>query len=353
MKMCHALARCGCEVELVALFPPRAESRGGCDPFAFYGQDPSFKLLRLRVPHLPGKTLILALRAAHRISKRPPDLVYARNIYAACLAARQNVPVIAELHSPPSDALGIAPNCLQRLTDTPSFLRAVAITDALREQLIQRYPTLDRKTLTLADAADPVAQDAVPAALPGRSGTLQIGYTGHFYHGKGVDLIVSLAERCPWATFHVAGGRQADLKRFAACFRKPGNLWVHGYLPYQEAERIRLACDVLLLPNQRVVKTRSIKSDIGPWTSPLKLFEYMAAGKAIVCSDLPVLREVLTHEYNALLCDPEDTDSWVAALVRLRDDLDMRIAIGRQAHTDFTLYHTWDTRARRILALLE
>ena len=56
------------------------------------------------------------------------------------------------------------------------------------------------------------------------------------------------------------------------------------------------------------------------FTSPLKLFDYMAAGVPIVASDLPALREVLRHEQNALLATPGDPDSFAAAVQRILAD---------------------------------
>jgi len=83
--------------------------------------------------------------------------------------------------------------------------------------------------------------------------------------------------------------------------------------------------------------------------SPLKIFEYMAAGKAMLCSDLPVLREVLIHEQTALLCDPENPEGWVRALKRLRDDVDLRKRLGKTARREFMAKYTWKTRAESIL----
>jgi glycosyltransferase involved in cell wall biosynthesis len=82
--------------------------------------------------------------------------------------------------------------------------------------------------------------------------------------------------------------------------------------------------------------------------SPLKLFEYMSAGKPIVASDLPVLREVL-DEANAVLVDPEDADAWARALESLRD-AGLRERLGVRARRDFLERHTWDIRARKVLA---
>jgi glycosyltransferase involved in cell wall biosynthesis len=111
---------------------------------------------------------------------------------------------------------------------------------------------------------------------------------------------------------------------------------------------MRLACDVLLAPYQRRVFTHG-GSDTSRWMSPLKVFEYMAAGKAIVCSDIPVLHEVLSHKETAWFCPPEDIDAWCAALTELRDDANLRLNLGQAARTTFLQHYTWRSRAAAVL----
>jgi len=82
----------------------------------------------------------------------------------------------------------------------------------------------------------------------------------------------------------------------------------------------------------------------------LKIFEYMALGKAIVCSDLPVLREVLTDQRNALLVPPEDVTAWVAAIHRLQADESLRQRLGDAARNDFLAQYSWQMRAQKVIA---
>jgi glycosyltransferase involved in cell wall biosynthesis len=83
--------------------------------------------------------------------------------------------------------------------------------------------------------------------------------------------------------------------------------------------------------------------------SPLKLFEYMSWGKPILCSDLPVLREVIEDGRNGLLLPPDDPTAWAAALCRLMDNPDEGERLGNKARADFLARHTWRQRANRVL----
>jgi len=84
--------------------------------------------------------------------------------------------------------------------------------------------------------------------------------------------------------------------------------------------------------------------------SPMKLFEYMSWGRAIIFSDLPVIHEVLKHDQHALLVAPDDVEEWVSALIRLRDEPGLADRLGRNARNAFLAEHTWDERVGRVLA---
>jgi glycosyltransferase involved in cell wall biosynthesis len=79
----------------------------------------------------------------------------------------------------------------------------------------------------------------------------------------------------------------------------------------------------------------------------MKMFDYMACGRAIISSDLPVIHEVL-NAANAVFCPPEAPEPWAQALAALLADPARRLALGRQAAQDVTRY-TWLARARRAL----
>ena len=161
-------------------------------------------------------------------------------------------------------------------------------------------------------------------------------------------MIVEMAERCRWADFHLVGGTDEDVACWRDRLRSVENVKVYGFVPLSETGGYRLACDVLLAPYQEHVAVQG-GGDTSAWMSPLKVFEYMAAGRAILCSDLPVLREVLTDETTALLCSPGDLTSWVTALERLRDDAGFREQLGRNARAEYLSKYTWKARAEKVL----
>jgi glycosyltransferase involved in cell wall biosynthesis len=91
-----------------------------------------------------------------------------------------------------------------------------------------------------------------------------------------------------------------------------------------------------------------------PYASPLKVFEYMAAARAIVAPDQPNLREVLRDGETALLFDPAEPAGFWGAVARMAQDAGLRARLGAAARAEiFRRDLTWDGNARRVVAIAE
>jgi glycosyltransferase involved in cell wall biosynthesis len=162
-------------------------------------------------------------------------------------------------------------------------------------------------------------------------------------------LLLEIAAVLPDFTFLLAGGEPGDVARLQEAARRRGleNVILAGFVPNAELPLYQAACDALLMPYQRRVEASS-GGDIARYLSPMKLFEYLACGRAILSSDLPVLREVLSAD-TAVLLPPEDVEAWSAALLALRSNTELRTALGARARQEARRY-SWEQRAGRILA---
>ena len=127
---------------------------------------------------------------------------------------------------------------------------------------------------------------------------------------------------------------------------------MHGHAPHGELPAWLAAFDVLIAPYRAKARIKT-GVDIARWISPMKLFEYMAARKPIVCSDLSVIREVLQDGRNALLVAPSDLKGWLAALERLSRDESLRKSLAATAFADLEQKYTWQQRGRNILKFVE
>lgn len=354
LKMAQALARAGHEV---TAFARRAASDPDARPgdvLAAYGVEPCFELVLLGPAGLPGaKNLLFPLAVAHELRRRPRfDLLYGRHAPALAVAApvAPGVPMAYEAHALPTRRA-------RRAVEAWLFRRRVhllvCISAALAEDYRAGFRRLPPEVVVARDGADPIPPDSgpAPAPWPGRPGAPQLGYVGHLYPGKGAELVAALAPLLPDHDLHLVGGTAADLAAWRAREGVP-NLHLHGHVPHARVPAYLARFDALLAPP--LARTASTAGrDIARWMSPLKLFEYMAAGKPILASRLPVLEEVLTHGDTALLLPPGDAPAWADAARALRADPDLARALGQRARARLLAEYTWDARAARVLARLE
>jgi glycosyltransferase involved in cell wall biosynthesis len=185
--------------------------------------------------------------------------------------------------------------------------------------------------------------------LPIQEESFLAGYTGHLYTGRGVEMMLAMAQTTPEITYLLVGGEESASTRLKESVVERGltNVVLSGFVPNSLIPICQAACDVLLMPYQQHVAASS-GGDIGRYLSPMKLFEYLAVGRPVLSSDLPVLREVLTPK-NAVLLPPKDVEAWTGALDELRRDPSKRNSLGEQARAD-SLNFSWEQRAERILA---
>lgn len=346
MKMCQSFAGTGSEVYLLAREGRKSEIGSSGDLFRYYGVEPIFEIRTLRPINFLGRGLMtLGLRSGWELLKLQPDLVYGRSVLSSLIAVCLGYDLILEVHT----TQVLKRRAFHWLIKNGNLRYLVAISQALKTRL--ESVAGDVPILVAHDGADPAPDPSgvsPPIDLSGFKDPVLIGYAGHLYPGKGGELISSLARLVPNLTFHVVGGTPDDIERTRQ--DAPGNVIFHGFLPPGRMAEILSVFDILLLPAGEQVLASGKKDDIGQVMSPLKLFEYMAVGKAILASDLPVLREVLRQGENALLVSPRDVNGWKLALEQLIANSGLREELGRRAKDDFLNKYTWDRRAERVLS---
>jgi glycosyltransferase involved in cell wall biosynthesis len=226
--------------------------------------------------------------------------------------------------------------------------RLLALTAALAHDIRQTYADAGAAAV-VPDAVDlELARRALAEPHAGAAQPPTLLYLGSLHPWKGVDSLVRMMALLPQARLRIVGGgaaRIAELQRLAAACGVSDRVQLPGAVaPLERFRAIRPAA-VCILP----LTPTSIGSR---YTSPLKLFEYMAMGKPIVASDVPALREVLRDGEHALLVPPGDIEALAQAVRRLLADAALAQALGRAAAALAQRY-SWQARADRILAALD
>ena len=349
MKACHGLASLGHEVHL---FVPGNQSFTWEELARHYGLRTSFEINGLPVqPRL--KRYDFAWKAVREARRLQVDLLYTWVLQSAWLGTRQDIPVLLEVHDRPTGKLGRRMFGWFLHSNSPK--RVLSITQTLANFLERdyQYHFLPGELVIGANGVDLEQYENLPDPVQARRllrlpSQVTAGYTGHFYAGRGMEVLVQLAQRNPETNFLWVGGRPEDVLRWQERLKSlgVGNVLLTGFVDQEHLPLYQAAADILLMPYERSIAGSSGGNSVDI-CSPMKMFDYMAAGRAIITSDLPVIREVL-NEQNALFCVPEAIDSWDGALKKLLQSPEIRSDLARQARQNIKQF-TWSARASRAL----
>lgn len=169
-----------------------------------------------------------------------------------------------------------------------------------------------------------------------------IMYVGHLYHWKGIDTVIDTAilMQKENVAFIVIGGTFEDQKKYEKICREKNlqQVYILGHKEKKEIPQYLMSADILLLPN--IPSTPESKL----YTSPIKMFEYMASEVPIIASDLPSIREVL-NPYNSILVRAGDAVALTAAIRNSTPEISH--VISQQAKKDAYEF-TWEKHVRKI-----
>lgn len=358
-KMCQALVQEGYPTEL---FAP-ANSVASLSPQDFrrhYGLETGYPVHLFR-SWLVTRGYDFILRTLWYVKRGQFDLVFSRHLAAAMWTAQIGIPTLYEGHVLPGKRLGSV--YFRRLARQTAFQGLIVISPVLGKYYRDRFADCltPERLIVEPDGVDlerftPVADRVAARQRLRLPSGFVAGYTGHLYPGRGIALITELAQRLPETTFILVGGEDADIAYWQGETRRKGigNLRFTGFVPNSQIPFYLAACDALLMPYQHWVPIIGMPAGTyssHQWMSPIKLFEYMAAQRPIIASDLPALRNFLGED-NAVLCPPDVPKAWEIALRKLQTHPERAQSRARQARQD-VVHYTWRARVRRILAQLD
>lgn len=346
-KMCSAIVRTGAGLIVVSpweyLTP--TPTGGGWE----YGISRSIPIRYLFRPKIRGGNALFRFLMRRALTSLRPNLVYGRSLEGCRVAAEKGYRTVLEIHKPEWELSSKYKNEFDKLLNASGFRAIVCISAALQECLIDTFPKLTEHTFVAHDAA-PSWVLRTPLT---ESDKFVVGYFGSLNRGKGVETILKLASLCPWALFRIVGGDKKQQRAWATGKDVPENVQFFVHQPHDVLPEMMADCDVLVAPYLNRVEVHGGGGDVSAWMSPLKIFEYMAVGRPIVCADLPVLREVLRDEENALLVRPGDVTAWQRALERLKKDKLLCHRLAKQARIEHEQSYTWDMRAEKVIGELQ
>lgn len=368
---CEAFAAAGHDVRL--WYARQGVLAGAADLYTFYGVPKTFKARKLPCLNLhtwidgklPAPIVALAfylmlatfgIAAAIGARFARPDVIYGRDPLPMWIASLlyPRAKLVWEAHSLKTSGRG---RWIQRQTLKRAFL-TVAITPPLRDDL--RALHAGANIMVAHDGIRRARFESAPSRDEARStagwprDAFVVGYMGRlttYGMTKGVDQIIAAIAQLPpdlrtRAALGLVGGPDDIANQYRDAWVQaglaPARFLYAGQVAANDVPRWIAAFDVCVLPLPR-------QTHFTYYTSPLKLFEYMASRRALIASDLPSWADVLTDGRNALLFEPESVSGLCSALIHVMTDAALRTRLADQAHHDAFAHHTWDRRAEQIL----
>jgi glycosyltransferase involved in cell wall biosynthesis len=311
--------------------------------------------------------LWFAWQARHDLRELRPDVLYQRksvlDLSGVVLSLWLGVPLIIEANDCTAAGLywervrfmGLVA-LVERLQFRAASM-AVSISTPVLDLLNARHCDTDRTRVIVngvnAELFDTPEVNIDAARLRMDYGYLQsdvvIGFVGTFGQWHGIHTLaagmVEILQQSSGVKFLLIG--DGELRASCETSVRDGGVAERvcfaGLLPAGSIPAHLACCDILVSPHSRSPDgTRFIGS-------PTKLFEYMAAGRAIVASRLDQIGEILEDRRTALLFEPDDVPGFISALKVLVADGELRARIGRQAKTEVTARYTWDANVREVL----
>jgi glycosyltransferase involved in cell wall biosynthesis len=313
----------------------------------FGGSSPRIARLRRLLPGVLGELAELAYNivAIRRLARRwrgfRPDLVYERynlfHLAGSWLARRHGARLFLEVNSPLADErLTALARWVERLI-WRSAERVLPVTEVLGGMIAARG--IDPARLTVV--ANAIVPERFPATAD-HSGPPTLGFVGFVRDWHGLDAVIAAMAADPRSFDLVIAGDGPALPALRAQAERlglAGRVRFTGVVPAEDVPALVAGFAIALQPL------------VTAYASPLKLFDYMAAGCAIVAPDQANIREILAHEITALLFDPAAPRAMWGAVSRLAGDPALRARLGRAARAQALARHTWAGNAARIVAL--
>jgi glycosyltransferase involved in cell wall biosynthesis len=298
--------------------------------------------------------LVHALLSCLQLGTRSYDVLYTRSRTAAMLCALRGAPVVFETYRMLGKEHPLLTRVYAKLAAQTGMLGIITHSNVARSSIAAvGFP--GDKLVTIYNGFDP--EDMLPQ-LTREQARAELGlpeaetialYTGHVRARKGIASLLDMAALTPEVRYLIAGGHVDDVADLEAeiARRRLAHVRCLGWRPAADLRPLLYAADVLLIPPSALPLEEHARTVL-----PMKVFGYLAAGRAILGPAMPDLQEVLVHGQNAWLVPPDNPQSAAAGLRKLIEDRELAQALGAAAARTAQAL-TWRARARRIIDQIE
>ena len=277
--------------------------------------------------------VVFAYKVSKYIKEKKADIIVTRSFISSVFLSIFRIKHFLEIHS---ELQSITKYLMINLNFINSnfIIKKILISEALNKI----YKFKKKNILILHDGVDVKNFNLTKKTKKIKSAT----YVGSFYKGRGIEILIELAKKFKNIKFNLYGDRN-NFKKV-----KLNNLKFLGYVNYSKVPKMLSKSDLLLMPYANKVYVRADNVNTANYCSPIKMFDYLAAGKIILSSKLDGICEVLKHGKNAIIVSKYETNCWIKAM---RYILSNKYKLGkiRKNSLKTAKIFTWNNRAQKII----
>ncbi len=354
-KSCEAFAEEGLEVVLLV---PRRIGRFSENAYDFYNTKKNYKIIFL--PTIDLFFLRIFKSLAFRLSlisfsffcfvylflkANKKDIIYSNETLPLMLASYFFQNTFYEMHDFPEKKLFFYKKLFKKQ-------RWILATNRWKKEKLEKdFKINSEKIIYEPNAVDLEGFENISKLSARKKFNLPLErftvvYGGHLYGWKGADILAEAVSYLPKDILIVfAGGTSEDTKNFKKKYSHIKNIMITGYVSRSDMSYWQKLADVLVLPNTAKEKISKY------YTSPMKLFDYMASGNPIVASNIPSVSEIVDNT-NAIMFSPDDPKDLSEKIMWIFDNQEKANILSEKALKDVKK-HSWQNRAKRIIEMFD
>jgi glycosyltransferase involved in cell wall biosynthesis len=327
VNMCNELSVCGNDVTLIT---PNTGLKKSISEH--YGIKKSFNLIKIKKFKKFPRGLnyyLYSFLSVIRGNKIHPEIFITRNYFTLFLLILLRKKIIFEIHSDLKSE-GRINNFIYskfNLLSSKRIVNLVFITNSLKKHFCKTYNLNLNKSSVLSSASN--IKNNRPSLV--RNESINIGYFGLVNNSRGFDFICKLSKIDMFNKYYIYGGTNELINSIKKKMNNK-NLFINSYIPYRKIKDLMKEMDILILPYENVVTAAGNVGNISKYTSPMKLFDYLASGKVIIASSLLVLKEVLKENKNCIFVDNLNIFEWKKEITKLKYNLNKMHIISMNNH---------------------
>ena len=362
MKNLEGLARAGADVHLnIPRFPSQwlvSQKRLAEELFAHYGVRQRYPVHSFYCPipysRLRPEKLYHGTVATTFSAFRGAGLIYSRNVPPILTALNLGRMALYETYKPLPTAMPALFSMLRPYLRSPKFLGIITHSDVARDSFFE-HGCPPEKVIALHNGFDPedmeprLNQQEARARLGLPADVRLLGYTGNLQASKNIPYLVDVVAGVPDAHLLLVGGKEANQRQIAAHAERvaPGRVKLAGWVAGYEVPPWLYACDALAVsPSGHALAAGN------DTVLPMKLFQYLAAGRPLYVPDLPDTRELVLDGVHGRRTPPDDLEQNVRDLAELLADSVQAQTMG-EACRKTAEELTWESRGRRLKAFIK